>query len=458
MLIGTGIMFACEEVVSRVLEKRGLKLPSSLISMLAIFVFLNGYAAAAGEETAEKAAEYLRPAVDHLGKWMPLYLAPPLVALPNALKGIGSDSSASMWAKLGCIHAAGWLFTLVSTAAIAKKVQQYSHPSNDTTTVATDNAPADADETEPVSADAAVDETVAAAADDVADTASTATTTSAAKAVKSKDDKMKEAWTAIAAASFILAPVYGSTPATFSTTVLSLLHGNALPKRIKDVIHPLVTCSVVTGVVAVVFGRCCGLTSQQALDHYFNKKGMLKGGAGDVYYGLLSTCCCALGVRMFYSRRILAENLVPLVISTAASTVLSLFGTTAVCGAAKLPPTLTLTLAQRSVMSSLGIPAAALLGGIPAVAVASILLTGVYGASFGRSILDEIGITTEQKVTRGIATGASAHSIGTSSLMESEPDAAAISSVSLCLAGIFHTALCSVPAVQHVLKKLAHAI
>jgi putative effector of murein hydrolase len=455
MLIGTGIMFACEEVVSRVLAKRGLKLPSSLVSMLAIFVFLNGYAAAAGEETAEKAAEYLRPAVDHLGKWMPLYLAPPLVALPNALKGIGSDSSASMWAKLGCIHAAGWLFTLLSTAAIAKKVQQYSHPSTGAITTTTESAPADTDATEQVSADATDDETVVAVPD--ADLTAKSSTTSA-ESVKSKDAKMKEAWTAITAASFILAPVYGSTPATFSTTVLSLLHGNALPKRIKDVIHPLVTCSVVTATVAVVFGRCCGLSSTQALDHYFNKKGMLKGGAGDVYFGLLSTCCCALGVRMFYSRRILAENLVPLVISTAASTVLSLFGTTAVCGAAKLPPKLTLTLAQRSVMSSLGIPAAALLGGIPAVAVASILLTGVYGASFGRSILDNIGITTEQKVTRGIATGASAHSIGTSALMESEPDAAAISSVSLCLAGIFHTALCSVPAVQQVLKKLAHAI
>lgn len=60
-------------------------------------------------------------------------------------------------------------------------------------------------------------------------------------------------------------------------------------------------------------------------------------------------------------------------------------------------------------------------------------------------------------VPRGIATGASAHSIGTAALLEDEPEAGAISSVSLCLAGVFHTLLCSVPAVQFALRKLARA-
>lgn len=54
----------------------------------------------------------------------------------------------------------------------------------------------------------------------------------------------------------------------------------------------------------------------------------------------------------------------------------SLFGTAAAAGAVGLTPSLSMTLAQRSVMSSLGIPAASLLGGNPALAVASILVTG----------------------------------------------------------------------------------
>lgn len=54
----------------------------------------------------------------------------------------------------------------------------------------------------------------------------------------------------------------------------------------------------------------------------------------------------------------------------------SLFGTAAAAGAVGLTPRLSMTLTQRSVMSSLGIPAASLLGGNPALAVASILVTG----------------------------------------------------------------------------------
>ncbi|CAN0451087.1 unnamed protein product, partial [Discosporangium mesarthrocarpum] len=103
---------------------------------------------------------------------------------------------------------------------------------------------------------------------------------------------------------------------------------------------------------------------------------MLRGGSGDVFFGFLNASCCALGFRMFYNRDVLSRNLVPLLAATVWSSMTSLFATTAATGAAGLPPKLGMTLAQRSVMSSLGIPAATILGGNPALAVASILVTG----------------------------------------------------------------------------------
>lgn len=99
---------------------------------------------------------------------------------------------------------------------------------------------------------------------------------------------------------------------------------------------------------------------------------------------------------MFYARSILAENLGPLVGSTLWSSMTSLFGTSLTCGALGIPATLGVTLAQRSVMSSLGLPAANLLGGSSALAVASILLTGVYGASAGTTLLTAIGVDPSQ--------------------------------------------------------------
>lgn len=47
---------------------------------------------------------------------------------------------------------------------------------------------------------------------------------------------------------------------------------------------------------------------------------------------------------------------------------------------------------------------------------------GVYGASVGTSILDAMGVSSDDIVPRGIAMGASAHSIGTAALMEREPE------------------------------------
>jgi len=112
-------------------------------------------------------------------------------------------------------------------------------------------------------------------------------------------------------------------------------------------------------------------------------------------------------------------------------------------------------LSQRSVMSSLAVPCCGILDASPALAVASIVITGVYGASVGAAVLDAIGITRESAVARGVATGASAHSIGTASLMGKEDAAAAVSSVAMSLAGVFHTVACSVPAVRDALRAVA---
>lgn len=48
------------------------------------------YESSNGKEDADKVANYFGPAVEHLGKWMPLYLAPPLIVLPNALSEVST--------------------------------------------------------------------------------------------------------------------------------------------------------------------------------------------------------------------------------------------------------------------------------------------------------------------------------------------------------------------------------
>ena len=53
------------------------------------------YESSNGKRDADKVANYFGPAVEHLGKWMPLYLAPPLIVLPNALSEVSTVFSCS---------------------------------------------------------------------------------------------------------------------------------------------------------------------------------------------------------------------------------------------------------------------------------------------------------------------------------------------------------------------------
>jgi putative effector of murein hydrolase LrgA (UPF0299 family) len=215
MLLGTGGIFLLERVVARSLVKMGLKLPSSLCSMIVAYALLMGTEKAAGKERADKLAAWFLPAVQHLGKWMPLYLAPPLVSVPNAVAEV-KGGSAGMWAKLGAVHFTGWIFTLVSTAMVARRLQKKQHIKADVP-----------EEGEEGGGAAAAALTSPSHAESLRDRAKMAV-------IAEKKAKMRKAWSVITAASFILVPFCGPSPATFSATVLGLLHGNNLPRSVKQ--------------------------------------------------------------------------------------------------------------------------------------------------------------------------------------------------------------------------------
>jgi putative effector of murein hydrolase len=184
----------------------------------------------------------------------------------------------------------------------------------------------------------------------------------------------------------------------------------------------------------------------------------------------MNAAVSALGLRMFAARRVLEANWRPVVGGGGCGAALSLVGTAWASGRAQLPPQLGLALVHRSVMSALGMAGAAQLGASPHLAVASIILTGVYGASLGPPLLNALGLAPkaaaegeaadghvceEHAVARGVAMGQSAHAIGTASLVaRGESAAAAVAAVALCVAGVVHTALLSIPATQ----RLVHAL
>lgn len=106
-----------------------------------------------------------------------------------------------------------------------------------------------------------------------------------------------------------------------------------------------------------------------------------------------------------------------------------------------LSDALTMSLLPKSVTTAIGVALSEEIGGIGAIATASIVLTGIFGNMVGPALCRLFRLKSE--VAQGVAFGTSAHVIGTSKASEMSQLAGAVSSLSLTLAGIVTAVLLS---------------
>lgn len=92
------------------------------------------------------------------------------------------------------------------------------------------------------------------------------------------------------------------------------------------------------------------------------------------------------------------------------------------------------SLLPKSITTAIGMPLAQMLGGIPEVAVAVIVITGILGSVVGTFILRLFRI--KEPVAQGLALGTAAHAIGTSKALELGEIQGAMSSLSITAAGL----------------------
>ena len=78
-------------------------------------------------------------------------------------------------------------------------------------------------------------------------------------------------------------------------------------------------------------------------------------------------------------------------------------------------------------------------GGIPGITAAAVVITGVEGAMLAPLFARCFRIT--DPVAEGVAIGASSHAVGTSKALEIGPLQGAMSSIAICVCGIFTSVL-----------------
>lgn len=158
------------------------------------------------------------------------------------------------------------------------------------------------------------------------------------------------------------------------------------------------------------------------------------------YYGggrylefLLKPAIVALGVPLYQQLEQIRKQAVPIILSQLAACVTGVVSVVLAArwlGASEL---VILSLSPKSATTPIAIEVTRILGGIPAITAIIVILTGIFGAVFGLSILRLLGVRS--RMAQGLAMGAAAHAVGTAHAVRVNRRLGAYSSLGLIVNG-----------------------
>jgi len=431
-IASTSSLVLIDVAFRRLLKSLSISFPSSLAgcgALLTTMLITN----AVKEEWGDYIYGLLAPGAALLARWLPVFFVPSLVTLPLA-ESLGS--SVEILKVAGTIIA-GFFFTLFTTAYSIIGVRKLT--SGDKKSVP---------EPEPITSDGMV---------------SLAPPT---KAFTDSTFQFLSASAVIGGLASILASRGDMSPLVTTplqalfmlfTTLSTFVFGARLPKSFTKLVHPLVTCTSLTWVIAKVTGMVTKSSFSSILRSY--KASTLCPvhlGAGDLLLFMLGPAVVALACQMYDRKKLIKENIIEIGTAVTVSSVGGLFGTAAMVRSLGIKnPVLRLCMLSRNITSPLAMAIAGILGADVSLAVSMVVVTGLIGANFGASILDAVGI--KDAVARGMGIGAAAHGLGTAAFANEE-DAFPFAAISMALTASACTMLVSVPTIKNAVMKIALGI
>ena len=157
---------------------------------------------------------------------------------------------------------------------------------------------------------------------------------------------------------------------------------------------------------------------------------------------LLTPATVALAVPLYEELGLLRKNLPAVAGGILAGTFAGLAGILLLCRVFALDHQLYVTFLPKSITTAIGMGVAEELGGVAALTVATIILTGILGNVAAEGLFRLFRI--HDPIARGLALGTGAHAIGTAKAMELGEVEGAMSSLSIAVAGLLTVAAASV--------------
>lgn len=155
---------------------------------------------------------------------------------------------------------------------------------------------------------------------------------------------------------------------------------------------------------------------------------------GDIINMFLGPATVVLAVPLYQQIHSLKNFFVPIMIGIGVGVLVGLTSTILCSYLFHLQPDIMASLVPKSITTPIGIELSTQLGGIQAITVLTILVTGVFGAVAADLIFKVFHI--KHPIARGIALGTSAHAVGTTKALQLGSVEGAMSSLAIGVAGI----------------------
>eukprot|EP00871_Galdieria_phlegrea_P002307 jgi/Galph1/3077/GphlegSOOS_G1707.1 len=240
---------------------------------------------------------------------------------------------------------------------------------------------------------------------------------------------------------------------SLSLTLLGFIIGSRFPKSVRIIMHPITFCTAFTITGISFLGKLLHVPLKTLLEIYLNRgQGITRGGAGSLLLTFLSPAVVSFAFQMYRRRRFLHQRILTLLMSCTLSSLFSLFGTAYVAKLLSVQPVVRVSLIPRSMTVPLAVAVSSILKGDIPLTSTAVAVTGIIGANVNKLLLSLCGI--HEPVARGIATGASAHGLGTAAMVD-EPEAFPFAAISMTLVATISTIFTSIPIIRRLLLLVA---
>lgn len=155
---------------------------------------------------------------------------------------------------------------------------------------------------------------------------------------------------------------------------------------------------------------------------------------GDIINMFLGPATVVLAVPLYQQVHSLKNYFMPIMIGILIGIFTGLIATLFCCIIARFEPQIIASLVPKSITTPIGIELSSQLGGIQAITVLTILVTGIFGAVIADIVFKICKV--EHPIAKGIALGTSAHAVGTTKALQLGKVEGAMSSLAIGVSGI----------------------